>query len=135
MIFVASIFATLEISLCCQRGGLKRETLTPNVTETTREQGQSTSFSSTPQLVDQKIKDAFERKSKYHKDSQRQKALVEMLAGMICVAMQSFSIVEDRGFRRFMQALDPRYEIPGRKKITQVIILRLYKKEEESLKK
>ena len=111
--------------------------MTPSVTET-KEQGPSrttTSFSSTPQLVDQKINHAFERKSKYPKDSPRQKALDDMLAEMNCMDMQPFSIVEDRGFRRFIQALDPRYEIPGRKKITQVIIPRIYKKEEESLKK
>ncbi|KAK3742960.1 hypothetical protein RRG08_018693 [Elysia crispata] len=36
--------------------------------------------------------------------------------------------------RRFILALDPQYEITERKKITQVFILRLYKKE-EALKK
>ena len=53
----------------------------------------------------------------------------EMLAKMICMDMQAFSIEEYRGFRRFRHALDPRYQI------SQVIIFSLYNKEEESLKK
>ncbi|GFS26290.1 zinc finger BED domain-containing protein 1 [Elysia marginata] len=71
--------------------------------------------------------------SKYQKGSP--KALDEMLAEMICFDTQPFSIVLDRGFRKFIQTLDPRYEIPGRKKITHVIIPRLYKREEEAVKK
>ncbi|GFR76802.1 zinc finger BED domain-containing protein 1 [Elysia marginata] len=124
-----------KIEFAAKEEELKRERSTPKVTETNTEQGPPTPTSSTPKLVDQKIKDVFERKSKYNKDSPRQKALDEMLAEMICFDMQPFSIVEERGFRTFIQALDPRYEIPGRKKITQVIIPRLYKREEEAVKK
>ncbi|XP_067635684.1 zinc finger BED domain-containing protein 4-like [Eurosta solidaginis] len=46
--------------------------------------------------------------------------------------LQTFSIVEDRGFRKFIKALNPAYELPSRKVISRTIIPALY---EECLQK
>lgn len=41
---------------------------------------------------------------------------------MIALDCQPFSIVSDTGFGRLMNALEPRYQIPSRKYITDKVI-------------
>ncbi|KAI4818229.1 hypothetical protein KUCAC02_011581 [Chaenocephalus aceratus] len=63
----------------------------------------------------------------------RQNIVDEELAKMIASDFQPFSIVEDKGFRSFIQALNPMYVPPSRKTLTQKIIPRLYDREHASL--
>lgn len=63
----------------------------------------------------------------------RQKPIDEELAEMIASDFQPFSVVDDRGFRRFIHALNPAYAIPSRKTLSQKIISGLYDRERASL--
>ena len=44
---------------------------------------------------------------------------------MIALDNQPFSLVEDIGFQRLIQHLEPRYSLPSRKYITEVVIPRI----------
>ncbi|XP_069600377.1 zinc finger BED domain-containing protein 4-like [Ranitomeya imitator] len=57
----------------------------------------------------------------------------EELTKMIAKDFQPFSIVEDKGFRSYTQALNPMYVIPCRRTLSQTIIPRLYDIERASL--
>ncbi|KAI4795310.1 hypothetical protein KUCAC02_031495 [Chaenocephalus aceratus] len=63
----------------------------------------------------------------------RQNIVDEELAKMIASDFQPFSIVEDKGFRSFTQALNPMCVPPSRKTLSQKIIPRLYDREHASL--
>ena len=84
---------------------------------------------------DQDISKLFEKKTKYAADSPRKQLLDDLVAEMVCLDMQPFSLVENKGFRRFVHHLDPRYELPGRKKLTEDLIPRLYSEAVESMKR
>ena len=45
---------------------------------------------------------------------------------MIALDNQPFSIVDDKGFNKFINLLQPQYQLPSRKCITDVIILDIY---------
>lgn len=45
----------------------------------------------------------------------RQNSIDEELAKMIALDFQPFSVVDDKGFRKFIHALNPTYAIPSRK--------------------
>ncbi|KAG5898984.1 hypothetical protein JTB14_004703 [Gonioctena quinquepunctata] len=55
----------------------------------------------------------FKRAVFYDSSSQRKKELDKALLEMIVLDMQPFFIVKDRGFRKFILLLDPRYELPS----------------------
>lgn len=63
----------------------------------------------------------------------RQNTIDEELAKMVARDFQPFSIVDDKGFRRFTHALNPMYAIPSRKSLSQKIIPGLYNRERASL--
>ena len=54
---------------------------------------------------------------------------------MIFKDLQPLSIVEDEGFRKFVQDLDPRYQLPTRKTLRDNLIPDIFQKETDSLKK
>ena len=56
-----------------------------------------------------------EKTQKYNKTSPQQKSLDDCLLEMLILDMQPASVVEDLGFRRFVNMLDPRYDIPSRR--------------------
>lgn len=45
---------------------------------------------------------------------------------MIVKDLQPLSIVEDQGFQGFVRALDPKYKLPGRKKLTETHLVNMY---------
>ncbi len=53
---------------------------------------------------------------------------------MIVTDLQPVSMVEDAGFHHFMKAVDPRYNIPGRKSLMSSEIPNLYKQVKITLK-
>ncbi|KAK7881406.1 hypothetical protein WMY93_029815 [Mugilogobius chulae] len=57
----------------------------------------------------------------------------EELAKMIALDFQPFSIVDDRGFNKFVYALNPMYALPSRKTLCQKMIPDLYHRQQESL--
>lgn len=46
---------------------------------------------------------------------------------MIAIDMQPSSVVEDKGFKKFVKILDPRYEIPSRRTVMRKILPEKYK--------
>ena len=61
-------------------------------------------------------------KNPYPRDLARKQGYDKLLGQMICTDMQLFSIVEDRGFRAFCNALDNRYELPSKRTITRYVL-------------
>jgi len=45
---------------------------------------------------------------------------------MLSKDFQPFSIVEDVGFKNFIKLLDPRYDLPSRRTLTDVLLNRQY---------
>lgn len=60
-------------------------------------------------------------------DSNRFKVLNSALVEMIAIDMQPTTIVEDRGFQKFVSSLDPRYQPPSRKTIAHTLLPQKYK--------
>ncbi|XP_075165097.1 E3 SUMO-protein ligase ZBED1-like [Haematobia irritans] len=52
---------------------------------------------------------------------------------MIASDIQPFSIVEDKGFRKFVKCLDPRYDLPSRTTLQNVHMANLYKETKTKL--
>ncbi|XP_077155210.1 E3 SUMO-protein ligase ZBED1-like [Ranitomeya variabilis] len=63
----------------------------------------------------------------------RKKAVDEELAKMIAKDFQPLTIVEDKGFKSFVHALNPVYALPTRKTLSQTLIPKLYERERASL--
>lgn len=55
----------------------------------------------------------FKKETLYDNSSQRKKDLDMALLTMIATDFQPFSIVNDKGFRMFVELLDPRYKLPS----------------------
>lgn len=56
----------------------------------------------------------------------KQTLITQKIAQMICIDMQPYSIVEDKGFRELIKAAEPRYVMPSRKTFSTEIIPNLY---------
>ncbi|XP_044140147.1 E3 SUMO-protein ligase ZBED1-like isoform X1 [Bufo gargarizans] len=56
----------------------------------------------------------------------RQSKVDEHLVKMIALDFQPFSIVEDKGFKSFVKALDPSYNLPNRKTLSATVLPQLY---------
>nr|CAD2188602.1 unnamed protein product [Meloidogyne enterolobii] len=57
---------------------------------------------------------ALRAKSPWDKDGDKRNMINKFLMEMICVDLQPLSIVENIGFRRLVNELQPRYKIPSR---------------------
>lgn len=66
------------------------------------------------------------KKAPYKKSGERWRILNFFLLKMIVSDFQPFSIVEDKGFREFVQELDPRYELPSRKHVSTSLLTQNY---------
>lgn len=64
----------------------------------------------------------------------RQKRLDSLLLKMIVSDFQPFSVVEDKGFREFVTALDPSYAIPSRWIVTKDLLVTAYNKAVDQVK-
>lgn len=65
----------------------------------------------------------------------KKRKLDSLLASMVSKDLQTFSIVEDHGFRRFVKELDPRYELPSRRTLTRSLLPDLYSVTREKIRK
>lgn len=52
--------------------------------------------------------------------------LDKSLMGLFTIDMQPFSVVEDRGFQKFVRILNPAYQLPSRKYISNTLLPALY---------
>lgn len=65
----------------------------------------------------------------------RAKAVHQRLGEMIALDYQPMSIVEDMGFRRFVTVLEPKYNLPSRKYVTETVIQKIHSGIKEELQK
>lgn len=63
---------------------------------------------------------------KFPSASPRSQKITESIAYFICQDLRPYSVVENPGFRRMVNAMEPRYPIPTREHLTKVCIPRLY---------
>lgn len=93
------------------------------------------STSTTVRQVQPTLAQTFQRISKYADNSDKKQMLDKLVTMMICTDMQPLSIVEDRGFRKLVSALDPKYVLPSRRDISRRLLPALYKEHQDILKK
>lgn len=65
-------------------------------------------------------------KAKLPFSSPRAASITTSIAGFICKDLRPYSVVENEGFRKMLDTLEPRYEIPSRKYFTETAIPALY---------
>ena len=67
--------------------------------------------------------------------AQRAQRVQRRIGEMIAIDCQLFSVVEDVGFTRLLKQLEPRYSLPSRRYITEVILLRIHQGVTAEMKK
>lgn len=72
------------------------------------------------------IPESAEKKQKYQKDHPRAKAITNKIMECIALDNQPFSIVQDAGFTKLVEFLEPRYAIPCRKHFVDQALPELY---------
>ncbi|KAI4801155.1 hypothetical protein KUCAC02_000081, partial [Chaenocephalus aceratus] len=63
---------------------------------------------------------------KFPSTSPRSQKITESIAYFICQDLRPYSVVENIGFRRMVNAMEPRYPVPTRQHLTKVCVHRLY---------
>ncbi|XP_036950720.1 zinc finger BED domain-containing protein 4-like [Acanthopagrus latus] len=74
------------------------------------------------------VVEAFKRKEKLPHDSEKSRKLTQKIAEMIAMSDQPLSLVDDPGFRMLMEYMEPRYEMPSRRHMTEKALPALQKK-------
>ena len=72
------------------------------------------------------VTETYKRQQPYSNDSKKKKELNEKVMEFICLDHQPLSVVEDIGFKRLVNCLDPRYTLPSRKYFTDQCLPELY---------
>ena len=80
-----------------------------------------------PQLVTKNVP--------YKDNSYRKKLLDDLVLDMVVIDMLPLSVVEGVGFRRLVNALDPKYQIVSGKHLTTNLLPNKYNEEKDSLLK
>ncbi len=68
------------------------------------------------------------RKDKFPRGGEKARMITQRLTEFIALDDQPISVVENTGFRRLLEFLEPRYELPSRHFITSTAIPELYNK-------
>ena len=79
-------------------------------------------------MIQPSVKKSITELTKYHADHPRKQRLDNLICEMVCLDMQPFTIVEDRGFRNLCKEFDPRYPMLGRRQLTRNCLPKLYQK-------
>ena len=69
-----------------------------------------------------------EKRKSYPSDHPCVKLLTYRVAEMISIDLQPFSLVEDNGFIRLVAELDPRFVLPSRRYLSEVVIPEIHAK-------
>lgn len=81
---------------------------------------------SSPSLSQPTVSESLHRREPYSRDSKKWKDITTKITEFICLGEQPMSLVEDKAFRSLITCLDPRYDAPGRKYLTDVCLPQLY---------
>ena len=82
----------------------------------------------------QSLEGAFHRRDKYPPDSVKAKAITEKLVEFVALDDQPLSVVDKIGFRRLIEHLEPRYNLPNRRYLTETALPQLYARVYEHVK-
>nr|XP_023657625.1 zinc finger BED domain-containing protein 4-like [Paramormyrops kingsleyae] len=74
----------------------------------------------------QTLVDVFQKRNKFTADNPKAKAITEKLLNFIILDDQPLSVVENVGFSSLLEHLEPRYNLPSRKYISETAIPELY---------
>ena len=74
------------------------------------------------------LTDAFQRCNKFPTESLKALAIIQKVLEFIVLDAQPMSVVEDEGFRRLLEHLEPRYSLPSRKYFSETALPDQYKK-------
>ncbi|KAL1249064.1 hypothetical protein QQF64_022382 [Cirrhinus molitorella] len=72
------------------------------------------------------LTEVFQKREKLSKDNPRSIKITEALTHFIALDDQPLSVVDNVGFRRLLGVLEPRYDIPSRPYITDVMLPKVY---------
>lgn len=97
-------------------------------------QSKTTTRTSRTQALQQTLHDIMAKKDGYKEGGLKKKNLDELLINMLVIDLQPMSIVEDRGFTKFVHGLDPRYNLPSRRELTRKHIPNMYEEVVQRLK-
>lgn len=81
------------------------------------------------------IVEAFERVTKYKRDSIKWRTLTDSVTRYIAKEMQPFNTVEKPAFKEMLQNFDNKYELPGKTYISKTAIPNLYNQVKEDILK
>ena len=84
------------------------------------------STSTQPTLIE-----AITRAQPYKNDSIKKKELDDLVVRMIVEDLQPLSVVEDKGFKKLVNGLNPRYDLPSRREIGRTLLPSIYNREIE----
>lgn len=72
------------------------------------------------------LQDVVTKRDGYKEGGHKKRQLDEQVMGMIVSDLQQLSVVEDKGFRRLVHGLDPRYGLPSRRELTRKHLPEMY---------
>lgn len=81
---------------------------------------------SSPSLSQPTLSQSLHRREPYSRDSKRWKDITYKIMEFVCLGEQPLSVVEEQSFRRMITCLDPRYDAPSRRHLTDVCLPQLY---------
>ena len=77
-----------------------------------------------PQSIQPTLQATIDKSQKYTANCQRQKRLDEALVEMVAIDMQPSTLVEDKGFNKFVSLLDPKYQLPSRRNLMRKLLVK-----------
>ena len=86
-----------------------------------------------PVTKQQTVQECVERSQKYKPDSLKKKTIDKLVINMIVEDTRPLSAVEDKGFRKLIDYLDPRYQMIARSTVGKHLP-EMYEKKKEELK-
>lgn len=72
------------------------------------------------------VADVFEKARKFPSDGVKAKGITQKIMECIALDDQPFSVVEDVGFRRLIEHIEPRYVMPSRRHFSEVCLPELF---------
>lgn len=79
------------------------------------------------------LTEAFERSTKYKRDSVKWRSLTESVTRYIAKEMQPFNTVEKSAFKEMLQNFDKQYELPGKSYMSKTAIPNLYREVKDAI--
>ncbi len=72
------------------------------------------------------VADVFEKARKFPSDGVKAKGITQTIVEFVALDDQPFSVVEDVGFRRLIEHIEPRYVMPSRRHFSEVCLPELF---------